>query len=313
MIVPYEVAERYELIKHLDDIVLGEILDLFNTVWEEGNLPKEWKHAVVIPILKPGKEASDPGSYRPIALTAVLFFHGAALQDVQPNKARWKQSPSPSTVQLNQGIPRQHNSNNCGVFVLTYALYVVLEGYFDFNEYDMPTIRRCWCMLLLSNYPLKSDAERKQLRKKRRLERAEAMEAPPPVDYLTKMPLEILGQILLRVVSDDGDMAFMRLSLTCKLFRDIVSETKFKEEAHFMWLDSVVNWSAFSARYREKFRVPYSLTQGLRCCEIFKDCPPGYGGNGRRGVLRGFYSFKDFEGYCSVDCFINDGGEFQNV
>lgn len=41
-------------------------------MWAEGNLPKEWKHAVVIPLLKPGKEASDPSSYRPIALTAVI-------------------------------------------------------------------------------------------------------------------------------------------------------------------------------------------------------------------------------------------------
>ncbi len=100
------------------------------------------------------------------------------------------------------------------------------------------------------------------------LSNLEAMEAAPPADYLTKvstvlksiyqfpflmsslqlhfrltvgyfgqMPLYILWQILLRVVSDDGDMAFIRLSLTCKLFRDIANETKFREEAHFMWLD----------------------------------------------------------------------------
>lgn len=40
--------------KHLDDSVLDEILALFKTVWAEGYLPKEWKHAVVVPILKPG-------------------------------------------------------------------------------------------------------------------------------------------------------------------------------------------------------------------------------------------------------------------
>ncbi|XP_026088403.1 leucine-rich repeat extensin-like protein 1 isoform X2 [Carassius auratus] len=56
----------------------------------------------------------------------------------------------------------------------------------------------------------------------------------------------------------------------------------------------VVNWSAFSVGYRQEFRVPYSLTQCLWCHETFKDCPPGYVGNGRRGVLRGFYSYKDF-------------------
>lgn len=62
----------YELLKHLDDSVLIEILALFNSVWKEGKLPVEWKHAVVVPVLKPGKDASSPSSYRPIALTSVL-------------------------------------------------------------------------------------------------------------------------------------------------------------------------------------------------------------------------------------------------
>lgn len=57
----------YELFKHLDNIVFEEVLALFNSVWAEGCLPQEWKHAVVVPILKPGKDASDPCSYRPIA------------------------------------------------------------------------------------------------------------------------------------------------------------------------------------------------------------------------------------------------------
>ncbi|XP_067302268.1 uncharacterized protein [Pseudorasbora parva] len=209
------------------------------------------------------------------------------------------------------GIPRQHHSNNCGLFVLMYALYVVMEGRFDFNESDMLTIRRWWCMLLLNNYPLKSDAERKELLKKRRAERAEVMETPLPVDYMTKMPPEILWQILMGVVIDDGDVAYLRLSLTCKIFRDIVSNPKFKEQAHFIWLDSVVNWCAFSTQYKQQFRVSYSVTRCLHCSALFKDCPPGYVGDGRRGVLRGFYSIKDFEGYCSVDCFFSDGGEFQ--
>ena len=62
----------YKLFKHMDDMVLEDILALFNTVWAGGCLPKEWKHVVVVPIMKPGEEASDPSSYRPIVLTAVL-------------------------------------------------------------------------------------------------------------------------------------------------------------------------------------------------------------------------------------------------
>ena len=62
----------YEIFKKLDDMVLYEILALINVVWDEGVIPVAWRHAVVVPILKPGKEAAKPGSYRPIALTAVL-------------------------------------------------------------------------------------------------------------------------------------------------------------------------------------------------------------------------------------------------
>ena len=52
--------------------MLEEILALINTIWGHGQLPKEWKHSIVVPIQKPGKTANEPGSYRPIALTAVI-------------------------------------------------------------------------------------------------------------------------------------------------------------------------------------------------------------------------------------------------
>ena len=34
--------------------------------------PTSWKEAVLIPVLKPGKDPSDPKSYRPIALTSTM-------------------------------------------------------------------------------------------------------------------------------------------------------------------------------------------------------------------------------------------------
>lgn len=62
----------YHIFHNLDDTVLEEVLKLINVVWEGSILPKEWKHATIVPILKPGKKADDPKLYRPIALTAVL-------------------------------------------------------------------------------------------------------------------------------------------------------------------------------------------------------------------------------------------------
>ncbi|GFY26334.1 putative RNA-directed DNA polymerase from transposon X-element [Trichonephila clavipes] len=39
-------------------------------VWKERCFPSSWREAIAIPILKPGKVATDPLSYRPIALTS---------------------------------------------------------------------------------------------------------------------------------------------------------------------------------------------------------------------------------------------------
>lgn len=62
----------YEMLKHVSDLVLDEILALINVVWENGQFPADWKHAVVVPILNPGNVATSPGSYRPVVLTSVL-------------------------------------------------------------------------------------------------------------------------------------------------------------------------------------------------------------------------------------------------
>ncbi len=43
--------------------------------------------------------------------------------------------------------------------------------------------------------------------------------------------------------------------------------------------------------------MPYKLTNCLWCGDLFKDFPPGFIGDGRKGILRGFYSIKEFEGY----------------
>ena len=53
---------RYEVFKRMGDPVVEEMLALMNNVWKEGRFPLAWKQAVVVPILKPGKEAEHPGS-----------------------------------------------------------------------------------------------------------------------------------------------------------------------------------------------------------------------------------------------------------
>ncbi|GFT42979.1 putative RNA-directed DNA polymerase from transposon X-element [Trichonephila clavipes] len=44
----------------------------FDRIWREQVYPTQWQEAIVIPILKPGKDPKNPLSYRPIALTSCL-------------------------------------------------------------------------------------------------------------------------------------------------------------------------------------------------------------------------------------------------
>ena len=53
-------------------IFLHLVLQFFNQLWEAGLFPTCWKTAIVIPILKPGKNPFLMDSYRPISLLSVI-------------------------------------------------------------------------------------------------------------------------------------------------------------------------------------------------------------------------------------------------
>ena len=63
---------HYQLLKHLPSTALTVLLELYNNIWNTGNVPKSWKEATVIPVPKPGKDNTDPNNYRPIALTSCV-------------------------------------------------------------------------------------------------------------------------------------------------------------------------------------------------------------------------------------------------
>ncbi|KAF7650069.1 hypothetical protein LDENG_00131950 [Lucifuga dentata] len=61
------------MISHLSNASKIVLLDLFNKICEEGELPNSWKEAIIVLIRKPGKDSSNPVNYRPIALTSHVF------------------------------------------------------------------------------------------------------------------------------------------------------------------------------------------------------------------------------------------------
>jgi len=48
------------------------LLEYYNKIWKESDLPDDWHHATIVPLLKPTKRASLPESYRPISLTSTI-------------------------------------------------------------------------------------------------------------------------------------------------------------------------------------------------------------------------------------------------
>ena len=61
-----------EMLRHLGHSGKQIHLDILNRSWLEKAVPTDWRRATVIPILKPGKPPTKPGSYRPISLTSCV-------------------------------------------------------------------------------------------------------------------------------------------------------------------------------------------------------------------------------------------------
>ncbi|KAI5735926.1 hypothetical protein M8J77_024290 [Diaphorina citri] len=55
-------------LKHLPVEALKKLLIFYNLIWRYGIFPKSWGEALIIPLLKPGKDRLLPLSYRPISL-----------------------------------------------------------------------------------------------------------------------------------------------------------------------------------------------------------------------------------------------------
>ena len=63
---------HYQMLKHLGSDSLDFLLDVYNQIWLRQRFPSTWRRAIIVAILKPGKEANNGNNYRPIALTSCL-------------------------------------------------------------------------------------------------------------------------------------------------------------------------------------------------------------------------------------------------
>lgn len=73
------------------------LLEMLNKAWRNAVLPDSWRTARVVPVLKPGKPASEPTSYRPIHASA-SFWSGWRTEDSHITWRQWKHFQTASTV-----------------------------------------------------------------------------------------------------------------------------------------------------------------------------------------------------------------------
>ncbi|GFN90799.1 reverse transcriptase-like protein [Plakobranchus ocellatus] len=61
-----------EMLSHLGPRAKDTLLNLFNRTWKSEELPRAWRTAVLVPILKKGKCATATESYLPISFISVI-------------------------------------------------------------------------------------------------------------------------------------------------------------------------------------------------------------------------------------------------
>lgn len=64
---------RVEQLKHFGTDTLKWLLKLMNSCINTCHIPKIWRKARVIALLKPGKEPSEPKNFRPVSLLCHLY------------------------------------------------------------------------------------------------------------------------------------------------------------------------------------------------------------------------------------------------
>ncbi|MCU7801126.1 MAG: hypothetical protein KZQ70_13560, partial [gamma proteobacterium symbiont of Lucinoma myriamae] len=100
---------HYQLLKHLPSSSLSILLNIFNQIWETGNVPKSWKEAIIIPIPKPGKDNTDPNNYRPIALTSCIC---KTLERMINERLIWYLELNNIITEFQSGFRKQRSTND---------------------------------------------------------------------------------------------------------------------------------------------------------------------------------------------------------
>jgi ribonuclease HI len=100
---------HYQMLKHLPECALQTLLGIFNNIWMSGKFPHSWSEATIIPIPKPGKDPTDPGNYRPIALTSCVC---KTFERIVNDRLVWFLEKNNLLTEFQSGFRKQRNTND---------------------------------------------------------------------------------------------------------------------------------------------------------------------------------------------------------
>jgi ribonuclease HI len=138
---PGEDQISYAMLKNLPRKSRAVLLTLFNMAWQQQKIPSKWKEATIIPFPKINKDPTDPGSYRPIALTSCI---GKLLERIVVNRLNW-QLERLGILNPDQSGFRAHHSTEDNIAKLQDAITKAMANknkllavFVDFEKaYDM--------------------------------------------------------------------------------------------------------------------------------------------------------------------------------
>ena len=85
------------------DLMHAVLLQLYNRVWSEGKVPQAWRHSIVMPVLKPGKDPHNVSSYRPISLTNTI---GKVMEKLVTNRLSYHVEKNGLLTNVQSGFRR---------------------------------------------------------------------------------------------------------------------------------------------------------------------------------------------------------------
>jgi len=132
---------------HLNTIT--HFTSLLNRIFLSSEFPSSWKLAVIIPLLKPFKDPSNPSSYRPISLLSTL---SKILERILNKRLTWFLESNNFLNEAQYGC-RRGRSSAIALPELDAHIYTAISNnsrpysiFFDLEN----AFPRVWCQLILS-------------------------------------------------------------------------------------------------------------------------------------------------------------------